>query len=138
NSGRTKLSRRSRPATRASRRRLKPSAAAAARRAWVVVDDSEWSMRLLPVNSYGRWGVGVSGGWPLTQPRSSPAQAPHPCPSPDHPIPLPGRGVPAGAVWLFSLFSRGGGGGGREKRVGVMRVLGGGRAPAGRAALTAP
>ena len=56
-----------------------------------------------------------------------PSQDPHPYPSPDASYPPPaGEGNPVGAVVLFSLFSRGGGIGGREKRVGVMRVLGGG------------
>src|ERR1700704_3354695 len=62
---------------------------------------------------------------------------PPPCPSPDHPIPHPGRGVlgwgifPRPHVLAGCSPSSPGEGewGGREKRAGVMRVLGGGNLP---------
>jgi hypothetical protein len=41
---------------------------------------------------------------------------------------MPPYGLAASLFRLFSPFSRGGGWGGREKRAGVMRVLGGGNA----------
>jgi hypothetical protein len=45
-----------------------------------------------------------------------PAKTLTPAPLPTSPTPSPGEGYPAGAVWLFSLFSRGGGLGGVGRR----------------------
>src|SRR5262249_23490237 len=110
-------------------------AAASARPHFVWAWDSFWSAQRV----YLRWNPfrrATVNPFPLLTPRcivanltclrGPPAHVAHPCPAPAHPIRRPGRGVLLGRSCLAPSSPGGGGWGGREKRAGVMRVLGGG------------